>query len=191
MNLYLGAFLVGLVSIAGMLLLGGLHHGAGHGGGHAAGTAHADGHGTWTAFANFASLVALVMCAGGSGYLALRMGLGRGLSLIAAAAGGLGGAWLMVASIRALVRAEAGRVFATDPRGTLARVIAPIGPERVGEIVFSRDDGARQALPAKPDRQEEEIERGARVVIIRVERGTAYVQRLDSIPRKESATWTR
>jgi hypothetical protein len=198
-NVYLGAFLVGLVSIAGMLLLGGLHHGTAHVDGHgpAAGHGHVQGdaaYGLWSSiapFANFASLLALVMCAGGFGYLALRLGLGEGLSLVAAAAGGVGGAWLVVASIRALTRAEAGRVFASDPRGTVARVIAPIGPERMGEIVFSRDDGARQALPAKLDEQGQEIERDAQVVVMRIERGTAYVQRLDPIDRKESATWTR
>jgi hypothetical protein len=194
-DLYLGAFLVGLISIAGMLVLGGAHHGTAHGDGHASGHAHADAvDGLWSflaPFANVASLLAFVMCAGGFGYLALRIGVGRGLSLAAAAAGGFAGAWLVVAFIRALTRAESGRVLATEPRGTVARVIAPIGPQRMGEIVFSRDDGARQALPAKLDEQGPEIERDAQVVVVRVERGTAYVQRLDAAARKESATWTQ
>jgi hypothetical protein len=196
-NLYLGAFLVGLISITGMLLLGGAHHGMAHVDGHGSGAGHAHGdaaHGMWSfvaPFANVASLLALLMCAGGFGYLALRIGLGRGLSLVAAAGGGFAGAWVVAVSIRALTRAEAGRVLASDPRGTVARVIAPIGQERVGEIVFSRDDGARQALPAKLDEQGPTIERDAQVVVMRVERGTAYVQRLDPATRKETAPWTQ
>ena len=213
-NLYLGAFLVGVMSIAGMLLAGGLHHatgdahgahgsvgahGHGHGHGHGYGHAHAHGHGgaahgIWGAiapFLNLSSLVALLMCGGGAGYVALRLGAPRALSLLVAAAGGVAGAWVMAAAIRLLSRAEYGRVFANDPRGTVARVIAPIGADRMGEIVFRREDGVRQALPAKLDHDEEQIERDAEVVVTRVERGTAYVQRLEALPRKESATWNR
>jgi hypothetical protein len=93
--------------------------------------------------------------------------------------------------MRLLARAEAGRVLATDARGTLARVIAPIAANRMGEIVFTRDDGVRQALPAKLDEEGEQIERNCEVVVTRVERGTAYVQRLDALAGKENATWNR
>jgi hypothetical protein len=98
----------------------------------------------------------------------------------------VGGAWLMVTTMRLLARAEAGRVVVCDPRGTLARVISPIAKDRMGEIVFTREDGVRQALPARLDEPGEQIERNAEVVVTRVERGTAYVQRL---AEKENATW--
>jgi hypothetical protein len=205
-DLYLGAFLVGVMSIAGMLVAGGLHHATGHGA-HASGHAHAHGHGhasthahgggahgiwsTIAPFVNLSSLVAFLMCAGGAGYLALRVGVGGPLSVVVAAAGGLAGAWLMATTIRLLSRAESGRVFANDPRGTVARVIAPITVDHMGEIVFSREDGARQALPAKLEGGGQQIERNAEVVVTRVERGTAYVERLEPLRGKESGTWNR
>ncbi|HWE24216.1 MAG TPA: hypothetical protein VG496_09780 [Myxococcales bacterium] len=199
-NLYLGAFLVGVICIAGMLLAGGVHHAAGHGhSGHGAihGKAHAHAHtgaahGLWSwiaPFLNVASLVALVMCGGAAGYMALQVGLRGPISLIPATAGGFAGAWVMATTIRLLSRAEAGRLLTGDPRGTVARVIAPIAVDRMGEIVFCRDDGGRQAMAARLDHDGQQIERDAQVVVTRVERGTAYVQRLETHPGKESATW--
>jgi hypothetical protein len=199
---YLAAFLIGLLSVGGMLLVSGMHHGhrhgggAGHGHGHTHGHGHAHGghagdlsHTLWTAlspFFNFSSLLALLMVGGGSGYVTLKIGLGRLASLAIAVGGGVGGAYLMVGVMRLLWRAEAGVVRPTDPVGTIARVIAPISAARMGEIVFSREDGARQALPAKLDREGSDIERDADVVVMRVERGTAYVTRLAALAAKES-----
>jgi len=81
---YLTAFLIGLLSVGGMLFVGGMHHGHRHGGGagHGHGQAHGHGHAhggdagdlshtLWTAlspFFNFSSLLALLMVGGGSGY---------------------------------------------------------------------------------------------------------------------------
>jgi hypothetical protein len=202
---YLAAFLIGLLSVGGMLLVSGMHHGHGHRhvggagqGHHAHGHAHGHAYGgdagdlsqtVWTAlspFFNFSSLLALLMAGGGSGYVTLKMGLGRLASVATAVGGGVGGAYLMVGVMRLLWRAEAGVVRPTDPSGTIARVIAPISAARMGEIVFSRADGARQALPAKLDREGSDIERDAEVVVMRVERGTAYVTRLAALAAKES-----
>src|SRR5229473_2090241 len=142
---YLTAFLIGLLSVGGMLFVGGMHHGHRHGGGagHGHGQAHGHGHAQ-------------------------------------------GGDYLMVGVMRLLWRAEAGVVRPTDPSGTIARVIAPISAARMGEIVFSREDGARQALAAKLDQEDSDIERDAEVVVMRVERGTAYVTRLAALAAKES-----
>jgi len=199
---YLAAFLIGVLSVGGMLFVGGMHHGHRHGGGAGYGHGQAHGHGhahggdagdlshtLWTAlspFFNFSSLLALLMVGGGSGYVTLKIGLGRLASLVAAVGGGVGGAYLMVGVMRLLWRAEAGVVRPTDPSGTIARVIAPISAARMGEIVFSREDGSRQALPAKLDQEGSDIERDAEVVVMRIERGTAYVMRLAALAAKES-----
>jgi hypothetical protein len=196
---YLAAFLIGLLSVGGMLFVSGMHHGQRHGGGAGHGYAHGHGHAhggagdlsntLWTAlspFFNFSSLLALLMVGGGSGYVTVKIGLGHLTSLAAAVGGGVGGAYLMVGVMRLLWRAEAGVVRPTDPSGTIARVIAPISAARMGEIVFSRADGARQALPAKLDGEGSDIERDAEVVVMRVERGTAYVTRLAALAAKES-----
>ncbi|HWE26190.1 MAG TPA: hypothetical protein VG496_19805 [Myxococcales bacterium] len=105
-NLYLGAFLVGLIAIAGMLLAGG----GGHASVHSAADAPASGsamQGAFSAiapFLNFTSFVALLMCGGGSGYVALELGAGPTLSLIAATADGMAGAWLVATVIRLFAR---------------------------------------------------------------------------------------
>src|SRR5947199_343588 len=113
-SVFLGAFLVGLLSTLGMLALGAGHHGGdGHGGG-----AH----------------------------------------------GGHGG----------------GVVGAVDLVGTVARVVATVGERRTGEIVFSHG-GKRHALPARVEAAGVSIDRGAEVVIMRVERGIAWVERASDV----------
>ena len=62
--------------------------------------------------------------------------------------------------------------------GTAARISSPIRAGGTGEIVYTlagtrRSDGARNVSG-------EALERGAEVVILKVERGIAYVERWDS-----------
>lgn len=201
---FLASFLIGLLSILAMLALGALHHGGdgagngdgghgdgdgGHGdGGHGDG-GHGPGHAVWGAVApmfNVTSLLALLMVGGAAGFLSLRSGLARILAVAMAAAFGVGGARLMVAVMRLLARMESGVVLPGDPLGTVGRVIAPIAAGRMGEIVFSKD-GARQALPARADEEGLAIGPDTEVVVMRVEKGVAYVRPITELlaPAKE------
>src|SRR2546428_5299328 len=162
---YLAAFLIGVLSVGGMLFVGGMHHGHRHGGGagHGHGQAHGHGHAhggdagdlshtLWTAlspFFNFSSLLALLMVGGGSGYVTLKIGLGRLASLVAAVGGGVGGAYLMVGVMRLLWRAEAGVGRPPPPPGPLPPRIAPLSPPRLGGIVFHPEGRARPGPPAQ------------------------------------------
>ncbi len=189
---FLILFIVGLLCIVGTVAMGALGGGdGGHHGGDGAdggdggdgshgdgGTAHGLGHTLVTPLLNFSAIFALLMCGGAAGFVMQRSLGAWPVSLGAAVATGYGGGWIMVALIRLFNRMEAGVVQGADLRGQLARVIAPVGPKRMGEIVFSRPDGTRQALPAKAD-GDEELERDAEVVVLRVQQGTAYVKRLE------------
>ena len=63
--------------------------------------------------------------------------------------------------------------------GTSARVVSPIRAGGVGEIVYSKG-GSRFTAGARSV-DEEPVARGEEVVILRYERGIAYVQRVESI----------
>jgi hypothetical protein len=125
---------------------------------------------------NVTAMLALLMCGGCAGYVALRLGARVPISWVWALVVGIVGAQLVAWVMRMLARAEAGVVTYEERTGTIARVIAHIGPGRVGEITFARPDGSRQALPARADEPEAVIAPGADVVVMRVERGTAYVR---------------
>lgn len=203
-SLFLGAFLFGLLfSIASMLMgLGhfgfdhhGLHfggdggghfgggHDAGHlGGGHAVGHVEA-GHGgphgdsspgmsPW----NLTSLTAFIAWFGGAGYLALTgWQLAAWISLLMAGLAGLVGWGVIYLFLTRLVKAER-RMDPADYRleGTVAQVTQPIPAGKIGEIQFSkggarRSEGARSISTAP-------IAEDTEVVIVRYERGIAYVE---------------
>lgn len=183
-DIFLGCFLVGLLTMLGLFAMG-AHHGhgghGGHGHGHAHGHAQAHAPGAesvWGAFLsmlNLSALLGLLLCGGGAGFVGLELGWTPTSSLVVAIVAGLIGAFLVTWAIRLLQRAEAGVVAATDPTGTVARVIAAVRPGQIGEIAFSRG-AERIAMPARSDGGNETLGRDAEVVIMRVENGTAYVR---------------
>lgn len=189
-EIYLGAFLIGLLAPLALLFLGAGHHGGadgGHGGadtGHGVGAEPGDGmHGAFQAITHFVvpvlnlfSLLAFLLCGGAAGYVALRLGAGPLSSKAWALGAGCVGAWGMAGVIRLLERAEAGVVRPVDPAGTVACVSAAIRPGVVGEILFRRD-GKREALPARADDPAQRIELDDEVVVMRIEEGVAYVRR--------------
>lgn len=159
--------------------------------GHAPGAAHHSpltdvhpgGHGTlvdWLdglPILSLSALLAFVTSFGGVGYLLshyarLPMLLAVLLAVIAGAAGDL----VIAAFLSTLIRSE--RVL--DPsdyrlEGVPARVSVGIAPNGVGEIIYSlngrRWSDAARSIDGKP------LTKGTNVVIIRFERGVAYVQR--------------
>jgi hypothetical protein len=133
---------------------------------------------------NLLSLLALCTAGGAAGWSALRLGTSPGGSIAWALGLGLLGAQSIAQFTRMLVRAEAGVVRPLDERGLVARVSATIAPDRVGEIILVRD-GKRQALPARGEDAAVAIERGGEAVVMRVERGVAYVRAASDLFAKE------
>lgn len=166
---------------------GGLHlGGAGGDGAHAA--AHAAGgddlhldvaeaQGGQVSPFNLQTITTFLAFFGGSGWvLYSSAGLAPALALIAATVIGVaGGAVVFLFLVKVLLK---GQRF-MDPassrmEGTVARVSMAIRGDGTGEIVFSRDgtrrsEGARSATGAP-------IAAGTEVVIVRYERGLAYVE---------------
>ena len=203
-SLFLGAFLFGLVLTVVSVFLGG-HFGAGdhslhlpdlHGGhgihfGDGADVASPShgGHGVpsaggWHGEAgaqvspwNLTALTAFVAWFGGIGYLALTAWqLAIGLSLLAALVAGLVGWGVVYWFYARIAKGSEGRLDPAEYQleGTVARVTVPIAGQRSGEIQFSRG-GARRSEGARSV-DGTAIPRGTEVVVVRYDRGIAYVQ---------------
>jgi hypothetical protein len=189
LSLALGAFQGG----DGGHALGGDHgslHLGGASGGHGAGTqvgAHAGGDDPHTELAehqgggvspfNLQTITTFLAFFGGSGWvLYSSVGLAPALALIAATVIGVaGGAVVFLFLVKVLLASQRFMDPASSRmEGTVARVSMSIRAEGTGEIVFSRDgtrrsEGARSATGAP-------IDAGTEVVVVRYERGLAYVE---------------
>ena len=164
----------------GLHLGGGEHVGPHLGGGEGAAHAGAAGHGgteVQVSPFNLQTITAFMAFFGGSGWvLYSSAGLGAALALIIATVVGLGGGAVVFFFLVKVLLAGQRFMDPADSRmeGTVAQVTMAIRADGTGEIGFSRDgsrrsEGARSAtgLP---------IEAGTDVVIVRYERGLAYVE---------------
>src|SRR5215831_3701000 len=202
-DIYLLCFAVGALWSVAALLLGGIHFGhLGHG---HIGHWHAGRAGIQTGYAAsggakgfkhgaapFGYLVnpscAAVFLAwfGGVGYLLARhTGLGFWAGLCIAVVLGLSGAWILASFLRFLTSRER----PLDPAdyeivGVLGRVSVPIRSGGVGELIYVRD-GTRRALCARAE-DSQEIGRDEEVVVMRYEKGIAYVRTWDAVTRQET-----
>ena len=190
-------FAVGSLWSVASLTLGGLHLGHGHsGGGHAhaqgspshasaghasashASSSHAhSGHANWLgSLVHPSSLAAFLAWFGGVGYLLTRhTGWRFWADITVALAAGLAGASVLGSFLRFLQAREQ----ALDPTdyemtGVLGRVSCPIRTDGVGEVIYLRD-GARRPVPAR-SQNGSAISRDEEVIVMRYERGIAYVQ---------------
>ena len=211
-NLFLFVFLFGLIFTVASLVLGFVDIGAAHGAhtvGHAGGhhvdihighhDIHIGGHGGHAADAghgheaahegpgilNMPTIMAFLTWFGGVGYL-LRENLGAGafFATSAALASGLvGGSIMFVLLARVLwpMMSKPMRNTDFDLPGTPARVVSPIREGGVGEIVYTKA-GSRFTAGAR-SADDSAIAKGVDVVILRYERGLAYVQDVDSLLR--------
>jgi len=169
---------------------GGLH--AGHGGGegtHAVAHAGAatggddlhldggEGHDGGVSPFNLQTITTFLAFFGGSGWvLYSSAGLAPALALIAATVIGVaGGGVVFLFLVKVLLKSQQFMDPASSRiEGTVARVSMAIRADGTGEIVFSRDgsrrsEGARSATGAP-------IAAGTEVVVVRYERGLAYVE---------------
>lgn len=123
------------------------------------------------------TLMAFLCWFGGTGYLLSRFTgvLGLGIFAIAVISGIAGAAIIFWFLARVLLPSE--RVLTTEDTeitGVLARVSSPIREGGTGEIAYSQG-GARRAAAARSDAGAP-IARDVEVVVLRYERGIAYVR---------------
>jgi len=189
---FLGCFAFGLVFTVASFLLGAF--GGGHGlhipgldgllGDHGADAlAHGgvDHHGANISPFNLSTISAFLTWFGGAGYLLERYSSFTGVLIVtlSTAAGIVGGGAIFLTLTR-YVLPRLTEMRAEDYRlpGTVARVTSPIRAGGTGEIVYTLG-GSRHADGARSV-SGEALERGTEVVVLKVERGIAYVERWDS-----------
>ena len=162
-------------------------------GGHAAGGAANTGNAVKAqlnhagpSYFNLSTAMAFLTWFGGAGYI-LRVYYGAWLPLAVALAVliGVAGAAIVFAFLSRVLYASQ---TVLDPKdyylpGTLARVSSPIRAGGTGEVIYSKG-GTRQVAGAR-SLDGREIGRDSEVVIMRYERGLAYVQRWDDLMREE------
>lgn len=177
--------LLSLMSGFGHLHLGHFHVGHHHIG-HAA---HGPGgHNNGISSVNMFTVLAFVTWFGGAGYLLMRTTFfGEQLVVLLASVSGFAGAGLLWAALfKVLLPHERVMDVAdTQMTGVVAHVTNGIRDgDGIGEIIFSQT-GARRASAARSD-DGQPIERGAEVVVIRYERGIAYVRRWDELAHPDA-----
>lgn len=179
---YLVCFGVGFV-LALLTFFGGFGHlqfGHFHGGHFHLGHAHA--HGSTSGRnglspLNGFTLMAFLCWFGGTGYLLSRFRplLGLGVFALAVISGLAGAAVIFWFLARVLLPRERELTAEdTEITGVLARVSSPIREGGTGEIAYSQG-GARRAAAARSDAGAS-IARDTEVVVLRYERGVAYVR---------------
>jgi hypothetical protein len=156
--------------------------------GHAAHTAHAaakSGIGPINGF----TIAAFLCWFGGCGFLLTRYGSLVGtLVLIFAVVAGLAGAALIFWFLTHVLMAHEHALTAadTDMQGVLAMVSSVIRPDGIGEILFSQN-GTRRFAPARSE-EGVAIPRDVEVVVMRYERGIAWVRPWEDVSSDWSET---
>lgn len=183
---YLICFGVGL-AFAVISFAGGFHHSMHF---HWHGLAHSGhGHGAGDrglGAVNGFTLTAFLCWFGGAGFLLERYGglVAPVILAIAVLTGLAGGALIFWFLARVLAPHDKPLLPEdTEMAGVLGRVSGTIRSEGVGEILYSQN-GARRASPARSD-SGEPIARDTEVVVMRYERGVAWVRRWDEMNEGE------
>jgi len=187
-----------IVSVLGVLL-GGLHFHAGHSG-HVGTSAHA-GHSLQTSNSSHASIqegadvtvpilnvqaiFAFMIGFGSTGLVSCLTLNASLLSLIFAVPGGLLCWYIIRLILRAMLKNQSDFMTTTidDAIGRTAIVVSKIFPNSVGEVLYT-SDGASSIVRAKSDASES-IEKGAKVVVVKVEDRIATVVLDSNLFQKE------
>jgi hypothetical protein len=185
---YLVCFVVGLLLCVVSLFTGGHTHATHfHFGGHthlhvphvAHGSAkigHSHTSNSVSPFNGF-TLTAFLCWFGGVGYLLrTHSGLFAPVVLLFSTISGIAGGALIfwfLASVL-LPRERALTAEETEITGVVGRVTGPLHPDGTGEIIYTQL-GARRSIPARSE-DGTTIDRGMEVVVLRYERGIAYVR---------------
>lgn len=181
-SIYLTCFFAGLLLTLASLFFGGhaIHVSLpGHinfaMGGHGAGKAHASPF-------NIVSLMMFLTWFGAAGYIMTRYRSATGAMAltIAIAAGFAGGAAMYIFLARVLIANEHPLVNSDfEMTGVLGRLSAPIRADGTGELIYSQQ-GTRRSCGARSE-DGVAIDRGTEVVVMRYEKGIAYVKRFDDL----------
>ena len=132
---------------------------------------------------NMSTIAAFLAWFGGVGYLlSARTALGLLPTVLLSSVSGLAGASVVfVVVVRYVLAGQTAYLEAGDFRleGVLARVSAPMAGSRLGEVTYerggtTRSEGARSTDGAP-------LARGEEVVILRYEKGVAWVEPLDRL----------
>ncbi len=176
---YLICFGVGLVLTGVTLASGGGHHHL-HFGMHRVSHVPIGNHGT--PVVNGFTLTAFLCWFGGAGYLMERYGgLVAPVILGLATLTGLAGGSLIFLFLAKVLAPHDKPLTAEDTEmtGVIGRVSGTIRPDGIGEILYSQNGSWRHS-PARSDTGEP-IARDMEVVVMRYERGIAYVRRWDEL----------
>ena len=185
-SFFVGCFAFGLLFTVATFLLGAFGSPDSHGGAHdlmsgltgSHGSAHAHGHSAnHVSPLSLSTLSAFLTWFGAAGYLLTRYSPLATLAvmLTALVLGAIGGTLFFTAIARYIVP----RLTVMNPedfrvQGAVARVTSTIQAGGIGEIVYTLG-GTRHADGARSE-SGQVIERGTQVVILRVEKGIAYVE---------------
>jgi len=185
-------FAVGLI-LSFLSVVGGFghfhigHFHVGHHLGHTHGPQSA-GHNGGISAVNAFTVLAFLTWFGGAGYLLSRSTtFPSAVVLVLSAISGSAGAGLLWAALFKVLLPHERVMDVTDTEmsGVVARVSNGIRDgDGMGEIIFSQT-GARRASAARSD-DGRAIERGTEVVVIRYERGVAYVRRWDELTHTDT-----
>lgn len=152
----------------------GVHTGAGHGAGHHAGESVSP--------FNFFTIAIFLAWFGGTGYLLMRFStIAFAMGLMISLGVGLVGATIVFLFLAKVLMAADVAVDPADDHiiGVVGRVSSPIRLDGTGEVIFSQA-GRRRSCPARAD-DGAAIDREVEVVVMRYEKGIAYVQRWDEV----------
>ena len=182
-TLYLTCFVSGLVLSVVAFLTGTAHLHVGHFHfGHGHGLAGKGGAHHLLGFLNGFTLMAFLTWFGAAGYLLNRYGLFAAPFILGfAILGGLAGAtiiWLFFSQV--MMKAER-TLDASDTEivGVLGRVSSTVFANGVGEMLYTQNGSRRSACVRSEDGIE--IPRNTEVVVMRYERGVAWVRRWDDV----------
>lgn len=185
-SVFIGCFAFGLLFTVVTFVLGGFGGAHAHSGSHGPLSGLTSWHGPAPAHGttdngvspfSLSTLSAFLIWFGGAGYLLTRYSplAALGVTLAALIFGVIGGAVVFSAIGRFIVP----RLTVLNPedfrvQGAVARVTSTIQPGRIGEVVYTLG-GTRHADGARSE-SGELIERGTQVVILRIDKGIAYVE---------------
>jgi MFS family permease len=177
-SFYLTCFLAGLLMTIASVVFGSLHIHLHVPHGFHVGAQHRGGQSAFS----LSSLMMFLTWFGGTGYVMTRYrSATAGLALTAAVIiGFIGGALMYLYMVRVFVAHERPLLEADyDMTGVLGHVSMPIRARGTGELIYTQQ-GTRRSCGARTE-DGSAIERGAEVVVMRYEKGIAYVKRFEEL----------
>ena len=133
---------------------------------------------------NTTTIVMFVTWFGAAGYLVTHYrSTAVGLALVASTAAGMAGGALMYVFLARVLMAHERPLRDSDfvMVGVLGRLSIPIRTGGTGELIYSQE-GTRRSCAARSD-SGTAIDRGSEVVVMRYEKGIAYVRKWDEVQK--------